>query len=235
MTKPKPKTSFFKIAIVDEHPIVRMGLLHLLSPESEFKICGEASDGPEAIALVEREGPDLLILEVSAGEGLTGIELTRALRARFPKLRILILSHHHESLHAERALRAGANGYIMKKESASQLLLAIRQVLRGHVYVSPTVNERLLQRIAADGKSKGPASIEALSNRELEIFQLIGKGYGTRQMADHLHISPKTIESHREHIREKLQLGSTFQLVQRAIHWVHQERGLDVPMDKHLA
>jgi len=212
----------FKILVVDDHPLFREGLVRVLNQEKDLEVCGEASDNDEALKQLAALKPDLVLMDITL-EGMNGIELTKLIRVRWPKLPILVLSMHKESLYADRALRAGANGYIMKREDGPNLLEAIRQVLQGHVYVSKAVNDAMLQTMASGGRHFSSSPVESLSDREFEIFQLIGEGYGTRQIADEIHVSIKTVETHREHIREKLNLNSTFELVQHAIHWIHNE------------
>lgn len=210
-----------KILIVDDHLLVREGLIRLLSREKDLEVCGEAASESEALAKVIELKPELAIVDISLEEG-NGLELTKSLRKRFPGLFILVLSMHKEHLHADRALRMGANGYIMKRESKDKLLEAIRQVIAGQVYVSKAVNDLVLQRLVS-GTDLADGSVRSLSDREFEVFRLIGEGYGTRQIAEALTISIKTAETHRERIREKLNLNSTFELVQQAIHWLHHE------------
>ena len=185
-------------------------------------VCGHASDGVEALDLAPGLKPNLIVVDVTL-DGMTGIELTKSLRDRFPDVRILVLSMHDESLYAERALRAGANGYIMKRESGRKLLTAMRQVLSGQTYISEEVNRSLLDKVAGLGRKADVAPIDRLSDRELKFFRLLGQGYGTRQMADHLHVSVKTVESHKERIRAKLNFDTNFELVQHAIHWTFGE------------
>jgi len=216
--KPLGKT---RLLIVDDHVLVREGLLRLLSREKDLEVCGEAASESEALARVSELKPDLAIIDITL-DGGNGLELTKTLRKRFPKLVILILSMHKEHLHAERALRMGANGYIMKREDKDKLLEAIRCVMSGQVYVSKAINDLMLQRIVT-GSDNPDGSVQSLSDREFEVFRLIGQGYGTRQIAEELTISIKTAETHRERIREKLNLNTTFELVQQAIHWLHHE------------
>jgi len=218
MPTSKSASSTFKILLVDDHAVFRDGLARIIGQEKDLVICGEASDGVEALDLVPRLKPDLVIVDITL-EGMTGIDLIDTLRKRYPDLRILVLSMHKESLYAQRALRSGANGYIMKRESGKKLLTAIRQILSGKTYISEELNNVILDNLSGQGRNSGPASVDRLSDRELEVFRLIGQGYGTRQMADHFHVSMKTIESYRERIRAKLNLESTFELVQHAIHW----------------
>jgi DNA-binding NarL/FixJ family response regulator len=221
---PVEKTKY-KILVVDDHDVVREGLSRIIIQEKDFTVCGLASDATEALKLLESEQPDLVIVDIAL-EGMNGIELTKIIRARFPTVRILTLSMHKEALYAERALRAGSNGYIAKKESGRKLLGAIRQVLQGHVYVSEDFNELILQKLSNPNRELGSFSIDVLSDRELEVFQLIGQGFGTRQIAEELKISMKTVEAHREHIRAKCHLAANFDLVQQAIYWVHQEKNM---------
>ena len=212
-----------RILVVDDHPVFREGLVRVLNQEKDLEVAGEAANVVDGLQTALSRRPDLALVDISL-DGGSGIDLCRTLRNRIPDIRILVISMHAENLHAERALRAGANGYIMKRENGRKLLEAVRQVLNGQTYVSDTIKEMLLQKLATPGDARSQSPEDLLSNREFEVFQLIGKGYGTRQVADTLHLSIKTVESHREHIREKLHLASTFELVQSAIHWTHNEQ-----------
>jgi DNA-binding NarL/FixJ family response regulator len=210
------------IFIVDDHPVFREGLVRIINQEIDLVVCGEAADAAEALSRAERTKPDLMMIDISL-DGMSGIDLLKSLRSRLPGTRFLVLSMHPESLYGERVLRAGAHGYVMKRESGRTLLAAIRHVLDGKTHIGPELNEQILRRFAAPARdSKGPA-VDRLSDRELEVFQLIGQGFGTRQISERLSVSMKTVETHREHIKEKLRLDSTADLVQRAIHWVHRE------------
>jgi DNA-binding NarL/FixJ family response regulator len=211
-----------RILIVDDHPVFREGLVRTLQQDKNLQIVGEASGVSDALKAAAAMHPTLVIVDLSLEEG-SGIDLVRMLREQSPTVRILMLSMHKESLHAERALRAGANGYIMKRESGKLLMEAIAKVLGGQSYVSEAMQEHLLQKLSGTVAAGSPLPQDLLSDRELEIFGLIGQGYGTRQIADELHVSIKTVQSHREHIRDKMHLTNTFELVQRAIHWVHNE------------
>lgn len=211
-----------RVFVVDDHAVFRDGLVRILQQEKDLEVCGEATDAGEALKELEKMKPDLAIIDISL-EGANGIDLTKTVRARFPAMRILVLSMHKESLYAERALRAGANGYIMKRESGATLLEAVRRILQGSIYVSEKLNELLLHRVSNPGHEHGASPVDQLSDRELEVFQLIGHGYGTRQIAEKLNLSMKTVESHREHIRDKLDIVNTFELVRFAIHWIKQE------------
>jgi DNA-binding NarL/FixJ family response regulator len=211
-----------RILVVDDHPVFREGLLRTLHQDKHLQVVGEASGVSDALKVAAATHPHLVVVDLSL-EGGSGIDLVRMLREQSPTVRILMLSMHKESLHAERALRAGANGYIMKRESGKRLMDAIAKVLSGQTYVSEAMQEHLLQKLSGSADTGSPLPQDLLSDRELEIFGLIGQGYGTRQIADELHVSIKTVESHREHIRDKMHLANTFELVQRAIHWVHTE------------
>jgi DNA-binding NarL/FixJ family response regulator len=218
-----PMPSKKRVLVVDDHPVFREGLVRVLNQEKDLQVVGEAANAPDALKAAAALGPDLAIIDISLEES-NGLDLARSLRDQIPSIRILVLSMHKENLHAERALRAGANGYIMKRESGSRLLEAVRQVLAGQTYVSEPIKELLLQKVTASPEAMSQSPADLLSDREFEVFQLIGQGYGTRQIAEELHVSMKTVESHREHIRDKMQLASTFELVQRAIHWLHSEK-----------
>jgi DNA-binding NarL/FixJ family response regulator len=205
-----------KIMIVDDHPITREGIARRISSESDMMVCSEAESAQEALQLIEKQQLDLVLLDISL-EASSGLDVLKDLRTRFPELFTLILSMHEESLYAERALRAGARGYIMKGASPEKLIHAIRQVLAGEIYLSESMTKTALARIGNGRHS--PYTIEDLSDRELEVFQLIGRGFGTREMATALHLSVKTIASHRENMKLKLNLKSSSALVQHAIHW----------------
>jgi DNA-binding NarL/FixJ family response regulator len=218
MPTSKIATGKYKVLLVDDHGVFRDGLARIIGQEKDLTIVGEAADGIEALEQTPKLKPDLVIVDVTL-EGMTGIDLTKTLRERFPEVRILVLSMHKESLYAERSLRAGANGYIMKRESGKKLLAAIRHVLGGQTYISEELNNVILDKMTGQGAKAGAGSVDRLSDRELEVFRLIGQGYGTRQLAEHLNVSMKTVESYRERIRAKLNFDSTFELVQHAIHW----------------
>jgi DNA-binding NarL/FixJ family response regulator len=215
----KPKT---KVLLVDDHPILRAGLGKLINQEADMMICGEAEDGPTAFDLAGTLNPDIAVIDISL-KGSNGIELVKNLKARYPDLPTLVLSMHDESLYAERALRAGSLGYIMKEEAIEQVLVAIRKVLQGEIFLSEKMKGKMLQQMAS-GKGKVISSpIEQLTDRELEVFRLIGEGCSTRQIAGQLHLSVRTVEAYREYIKSKLNLKNDTELVQHAFHWVHHE------------
>jgi|YelNatPaOPRAMG01_1025707.scaffolds.fasta_scaffold23749_3 DNA-binding NarL/FixJ family response regulator len=215
----KPKT---KVLLVDDHPILRQGLARLINAEADLEVCGEAEDAATAFDLVGRLNPDVAVIDISL-KNSNGLELIKNIKARYPELAILVLSMHDESLYAERALRAGARGYIMKEEASDQVLLAIRKVLAGDIFLSERMKSRMIQQMAS-GRAKVISSpIELLTDRELEVFRLIGEGRSTRQIAAQLHLSVRTVEAYREYIKAKLQLKNSTELIQHAFHWVHHE------------
>jgi DNA-binding NarL/FixJ family response regulator len=215
----KPKA---KVLLVDDHPILRQGLARMINQEADLTICGEAEDAAKAFEAAGSLHPDIAVVDISL-KGSNGIELIKNLKARYPTLPILVLSMHDESLYAERALRAGSLGYIMKEEASEQVLVAIRKVLTGEIFLSDKMKTRMLQCLA-NGRTKVVTSpIEHLTDRELEVFRLIGEGRSTRQIAGQLHLSVRTVEAYREYIKTKLNLKNSTELVQHAFHWVHHE------------
>ena len=207
-----------RVFLVDDHPIVRQGLALLINQEPDLVVCGEAEEAqsvPDALATLQ---PDILILDISLN-GPDGFDLLKLIRASGGTVPILVLSMHDESVYAERALRAGANGYIMKQEATDKVLDAIRRIVRHEVYVSERVANRMLQQLVSRPAVAHKPSIDNLSDRELEVFRLIGDGHGTREIAEALHLSIKTVESYQAHIKEKLSLPSARALMQRAIEW----------------
>jgi DNA-binding NarL/FixJ family response regulator len=221
----KVKRDPTRVLIVDDHPLLRKGVGQLIDQERDLQVVGEAEDAHQAITAVENTKPDVALIDITLN-GTSGIELLKNIKARFPKLKMLVLSMHDESVYAHRALRAGASGYIMKQEGPEKVLIALRKVLKGEVYLSEHLGNRMLHTLV-NGHAPLPSSpVEELSDRELEVFSLIGQGHGTRPIAEKLHLSIKTIESHRAHIKEKLNLQNATELVHHAIQWVQSERAL---------
>jgi DNA-binding NarL/FixJ family response regulator len=212
-----------KVFLVDDHPIVRQGLALFIEREPDLMVCGEAEDATSALQAIRESTPDFVILDISL-DGRDGLELLKTLRAGHPNLPVLVLSMHDESVYAERSLRAGANGYIMKQEAADKVITAIRQILGGDVYLSDRLTKRMLQQFV-NGSISPRDPLAKLSDRELEVFRLIGAGHGTRQIADELHVSAKTIESYQAHIKEKLALRNARELVQHAVEWSLNAKG----------
>ncbi len=205
--------------IVDDHPLFRKGLEQLIHSDSAFAVCGEANNASEAMDVIRKLNPDLAIVDLSL-PGANGIELIKNIRAEFPKLPILVLSMHDESLYALRALRAGAEGYVMKHEAMANVIQAIHEVFNGRPYLSPAMAAQVITKFAHRGSQSEADAVERLSDRELEILELIGKGNEVRQIAKLLHLSPKTVETHRAHIKEKLNLQNARQVTRFAVQWV---------------
>lgn len=205
-----------KVVLVDDHAILRQGLAELVNDQEDLAVCGEADSPPDAMKLIESSKPDVAVVDITLKNG-DGIELCKQLRERWPDLAILVLSMHDESLYAERVLRSGADGYVMKQEPQEKVMAAIRRVLSGETYLSDAMAAKLLRNF---GRSRGDntgSPLERLSDRELQIFRLIGEGQSVRAIADALFLSPKTIETHKEHIKQKLNLASSNDLLRYAI------------------
>lgn len=211
--------STFSVLVVDVHPLIRAGFSQLFAGQPDLELAGEADGLSTAMREFRRRPADVVTADVSLKNG-SGLELARELKAQNSEVRVLICSTHDESLYAERALRAGARGYINKQEPAELLLTAIRRILDGHVYLSERMTERLLCRTLGNGDPIDDSPLETLSDRELEVFEQIGRGVTTRQIASHLHLSPKTIETYRENIKSKLNLQNATELTQHAVQWV---------------
>jgi DNA-binding NarL/FixJ family response regulator len=218
-----PLNSKCRIFLVDDHPIVRQGLALFIDREPDLMVCGEADGATSALQAIRDAMPDFIVLDISLN-GPDGLELLKVFRAEYPNLPVLILSMHDELAYAERALRAGANGYIMKQEATEKVLTAIRQILRGDVYLSDRLTKRMLQQFV-HGSVSPRDPLAKLSDRELEVYRLIGAGHGTRQIADELHVSTKTVESYQAHIKEKLSLRNARELLQHAIGSSLYEKG----------
>jgi DNA-binding NarL/FixJ family response regulator len=212
-----------KIFLVEDHPITRDGFAELINYQQDLVACGHAGTAAKAVAGIEALEPGLVIVDVSLPDA-HGIELIKDLVARRPAQRILVLSMHDETLYAERALRAGAKGYVMKQEPTEIVLSAIRKVLAGGTYLSPKMQERALQRFASDKPEATRSSVETLTDRELEVFELIGRGLGTREIGSQLKLSVSTVETYRAHLKEKLQLASGTELTHRAIEWINRQK-----------
>lgn len=207
-----------KVFVVDDHPIVRQGLALMINAESDLTVCGEAEEAQTALQAIVTCKPDILIIDISLN-GPDGLELVKHVRTIYPELPILILSMHDEATYAERALRARANGYIMKQEATEKVLIAVRRILNGEIYLSERMANKVLQQYMVGSPAAGQSRITELSDRELEVFRLIGDGHGTRQIAEELHLSVKTVETYQAHIKEKLLLRTGREMVQQAIFW----------------
>lgn len=206
-----------RIVLVDDHPMVRERLAEVINRESDMLVCGEAEDRGEALQVIGREKPGLAIVDLTLKRS-NGLDLIKDLRAMYPEVLILVLSMQEESLYAERVIRAGAHGYITKQEATRNILDAIRHVLKGSVFLSPELSGEILSRMLGRSKS-AVRSLEVLSDRELQVFELVGQGFGTRQIAEQLGLDVKTVETYRSRIKEKLELKNASELLRKAIAW----------------
>lgn len=211
-----------RVLIVDDHPFMRAGLAQLIDKQPDLIVCGEAGDPAAAFAELAQNPVDLVLSDITM-PGRSGLEFIKDLQALHPRLAILVVSMHDEIIYAERVLRAGARGYIMKEAGGENLLAAVRQVLAGQVYVSPKMSVRILDAFSSQKPRGSSSPIETLTDREFEVFQLIGQGKSTRDIAQQLHLSPKTVDVHRGHIRAKLALKDTTALVRHAVRWVETQ------------
>jgi DNA-binding NarL/FixJ family response regulator len=225
-TKPQfaSQTKKYRVLLVDDHPIVRQGLALLIDREPDLAVCGEAEGAHSAFHAVITLKPDIVVLDISLS-GPDGLDVLKEIRSKTGSLPVLILSMHDESIYADRAMRAGANGYIMKQEATEKVLIAIRRILQGEVYLSDRLTNTMLQQYVRGAPPTKKSPLVNLTDRELEVFRLIGEGHGTRQIADELHLSVKTIESYQAHIKEKLALRNARELVQHAIEWTVNLKG----------
>jgi DNA-binding NarL/FixJ family response regulator len=211
-----------RVLIVDDHPIFRFGLAGLITEQSHLEVCGYADSAPIALDAMRRLKPDLVLVDLSL-RGTSGIELIKLMKAEEPDLPILVISMHSEAVFGLRALKAGALGYVMKAEAMNHVAEAISKVLQGKIYVSPQFGEKLIFKAVQSAESGAGSPVDALSDRELEVLQLLGNGRSTRSIADTLHLSVKTIETHRAHIKEKLGFQDSEEMVKFAIEWVAQQ------------
>lgn len=211
-----------RVLIVDDHPIVRQGLKGLISQAPDLEVCGEAETIFDALKAIEQLHPDVAVVDISL-KGESGVDLIKDVRIRFPDLPVLTLSMYDEAIYAERVLRAGARGYVTKEEASEKVLTAIRCVLSGKIFLSERMSAKMLSKLVG-GRTETPGlSVDRLSDRELQVFELIGRGMSTRMIAETLHLSIKTVESHRANIKEKLQIENATELLQQAIHWLQSQ------------
>jgi DNA-binding NarL/FixJ family response regulator len=216
------KPSVKRVLIVDDHPMMRTGLAQLIDNEGDLKVCAEADNAGQALDLAVSQTLDLILLDISLPDK-NGLELIKDIRALKPGLPILVVSMHDESLYTERVLRAGGRGYIMKQEGGKKLLQAVRQVLNGQIYVSEKMSAVILETFSGRRAEAAVSPLQQLSDREFEVFQLIGQGKSTRDIAAHLHLSAKTVEVHRLNIKKKLKLKTATDLVRHAVRWLDAE------------
>jgi DNA-binding NarL/FixJ family response regulator len=213
------------VFVVDDHPVVRDGYARLITNQPDMELAGESGDPAQALEMIEKTKPDLVLLDLSLKSG-NGLEICKLINTKYPETKVLVVSMHDETLYAERVLRAGADGYVNKAEATRKLIEAIREVLGGKYYLSPRMRERMLTRaIGVDG-FEDHSPIDRLSDRELEVFEQIGSGMTTREIAANLNLSPKTIESYRENLKAKLNLTNSTELTRHAVHWVLERSGM---------
>ena len=211
-----------KVFIVDDHPVVRDGLITLIEHEQDFNVCGNADDAPEALKSISELKPDVVIVDIGL-KSSDGIELTKSIKTRYPRMPVVVLSIHDESVYAERALHAGASGYLMKEAASNDIITAIRTVISGEIYVSDQMAKKFLGNAFSQKSDIGADPVATLSDREFEIFRLIGGGYKVSQIADRMHLSSKTIETYRARIKEKLNITDASKLLRYAIKWVSSD------------
>ena len=207
-----------RILVVDDHPLFRHGLVQLLNSEKSFNVVGEASGAPEALTLARQLNPTMVIVDLGL-KGPSGLELTKSLRVEFPKTPVLVLSMHDEPTYAVRSLRAGANGYVTKEEALASVLVAVREVISGRTYLSPGMASEVISNVVLSKTTPGAAPTDQLTDRELEILERIGQGEEVKAIAEALHLSPKTVETHRAHIKEKLNLKNAREVARFAVQW----------------
>lgn len=212
-----------KILLVDDHPLMRKGLALTLDAETDLRVVGQAEDAETALQMVDELEPDIVVVDISL-PGMSGLELIKHLTAVDPDVKTLVVSRHDEVLYAERAIRAGAKGYIMKLVAGDVIVKAVRRILNGGIYVSEEINERLLMGMASGRSSLSQSPLDLLSDRELEVFESIGRGLATREIAERLHLSVKTVESYRARIKTKLNLQTASEVMQHAVQWVENEK-----------
>lgn len=221
-TKKQADRARQRVLIVDDHPMMRQGLAQLINHEPDLRACCEAETAAQALQIAAERKPDLVLLDISLPDR-SGLELIKDLRALHAELPVLVVSMHDELIFTERVLRAGARGYIMKQEGGKRMMQAIRRVLSGQIYVSERMSVKILEIFSGQRPEGSRSPLDRLSDREFEVFQLIGQGRSTREIADWLHLSTKTVEVHRLHIKQKLQLRSTAELIRHAVCWIETQ------------
>lgn len=208
-----------KVLVVDDHPLMRKGIALTLSSEMDIDVIAQASSAEEALDMLKTLKPDAAVVDISL-PGMNGIDLIKHMQSFYPEIKTLVVSRHDEELYAERAIRAGAKGYLMKLEAGDVIVKAIRRVAGGGIFISEEINHRLLMNMAGSKGGKSQSPLEILSDRELEVFELIGKGKTTREIAEKLFVSVKTVETYRSRIKEKLNMSSASELMQQAVQWI---------------
>ena len=206
-----------RILLVDDHPLVREGVANLILQQPDMEVCGQVASEPQALQSLATMQPDVAVVDISLENG-SGLELMKSIKAMYPAVSMLALSMHDESLYAERALRAGARGYLMKREAATKVIQGIRAVLAGQLFVSDKISKLMAERFVG-GQTTSASPVEQLSDRELEVFQLLGRGQSTREIAEHLHVGFKTVQAYSARIKEKLKLANATELLRAAMQW----------------
>jgi len=222
-SRKKTAQSQTRILIVDDHPMMREGLAQLIAQQPDMMVCGEAGEAGDALEKVRQLKPNLVLADITL-PGRNGLELIKDIQALEGGVLVLVISMHDESFYAERVLRAGGRGYVMKQEGGKRILEAIRHVSSGQIFVSEKMSARILEVFSGHRPAEGRAALESLTDREFEVFQLIGQGMGTKELAVELHLSPKTIQVHRANIKVKLQVHSMAELIRHAVRWVESEK-----------
>lgn len=222
MTSRTKKTAKKRVLLVDDHPMTREGLAQLIGNQPDLEVCGEAGNAHEALEKIASLKPDIVLSDITL-PGKNGLELIKDIQAMHPGVLVLVISMHDEALYVERVLRAGGRGYVMKQEGGKKIAEAIRLVLDGHIHVSEKMSAKILEVFSGRRTNTAASPVETLTDREFEVFQLIGAGLETKQMADKLHISTKTVEIHRARIKAKLKLTSMSELIRYAVRWVEPE------------
>ncbi len=215
-----------QVYLVDDHPLVRESLTSLINQQADLAVCGEAETGARALREIAALKPDVAILDISLKES-SGLELIKAAKTTMPELSIVVLSMHDEELYAERCIRAGAGGYVMKREASNRVVTAVREVLAGRMCVSDQMAAAFAKKFVSGRRAGGDSPVSALSDRELEVFGLLGKGMATRQVAEHMDVSIKTVQAYCARIKHKLHLASATELLREAIHW-HDQNAIDL-------
>ena len=214
-----------QVLIVDDHPLIRQGIAALLEDSDDLAVCGEAESAAGALQVMRKITPDVAIVDLTLKES-SGLELIKDIRIRHPEVLVLVLSMRDEGFYAERVLRAGARGYVTKEEGPDKVMEGVRKVLQGQIYLSEKMASKVMSRIVEGASQAGGSPIDKLTDRELAVLELIGRGLPTREIAGKLHISPKTVDSHREHIKDKLKLDSATELLKYAVQWVQGQKGM---------
>jgi DNA-binding NarL/FixJ family response regulator len=213
-----------KVLLVDDHPLLRRGLAQLINQEKDLQVCGEAEDAATALKLAEQSEPDIAVVDITLKDS-NGIDLIKDFKIRTPRMLVLVLSMHDESFYAERVLRAGARGYVTKGEHSTKVVEGIRQLLEGKVFLSDAMSSKMLSKIIGERNAGSEVGVDVLSDREFEVLEMIGRGLQSREIAERLHLSIKTIDAHRENIKRKLRLTDASELLKYAIRWVQSEQG----------